>query len=58
MTDAVGLHFSRPDHQGTNDVATQIVEFIRLPRSTEASLNLRLKIEKIYKLRYLMPKGL
>jgi hypothetical protein len=58
--DAVGIHFSRKDHNGTNDLKIQVLEFIRLPPKSERGLTLRLKIEKawIHKLRCTAPHRL
>ena len=46
QTDAVELHFSQTDHNGTVDVMINVLDFIRLPSFTERALSLRLKIEK------------
>ena len=58
--DAVGLHFSKPDHRGTPDLKIQVLDFIHLPPHSERSLKLRLKIEKswIHRLRCTAPHGL
>ena len=60
QTDAVGLHFSQPDHHGLKDLSIQILEFIKLPPQSEKALYLRLTIEKswIHKLRCPAPRGL
>ena len=60
QTDAVGMHFSQPDHRGLKDLSIQILEFIRLPPQSEKALYLRLTIEKswIHKLRCPAPRGL
>ena len=59
-TDAVGLHFSRSDHNGTSDFSINILEFIPLPPHTDRSLDLRLRLEKnwIHTLRCPAPRGL
>ena len=46
QTDAVGLHFSQTDNNGTADVMINILEFICLHPFSERVLSLRLKIEK------------
>ena len=58
--DAVGLHFSRADHNGTNDLKLQILDFMHLPPQSERGKTLRLKIEKawIHRLRCTAPHGL
>jgi hypothetical protein len=58
--DGVGAHFSSQDHNGTNDLKIQVLEFIRLPPDSGNALNLRLKIEKkwIHLLRCPAPYGI
>ena len=58
--DGVSSHFSRPDHNGTQDMSIRVLDFIRLPPNSEKALSLRLKIEKtwIHKLRCIAPTGL
>ena len=58
--DAVGLHFSRPDHNGVQDLKICVLDFIHLPPQSERALKLRLKIEKawIHRLRCTAPHGL
>ena len=60
MTDAVGLHFSRLDHQGTKDVWINVLEFIKLLPQNDKALELRLRIDKfrIHKMRCHAPRGL
>ena len=59
QTDAVGLHFSQTDHNGTVDVMINVLDFIHLPPFTERALALRLKIEKhrIHQLHCAAPRG-
>ena len=59
-TDGVGHHFSRQDHNGTQDFQLHVLDFIRLPPNSEAALALRLKFEKtwIHKLRCPAPRGI
>jgi hypothetical protein len=58
--DAVGLHFSRPDHKGIKDIKIKVLEFMHLPPQSERGKILRLKIEKawIHRLRCTAPHGL
>jgi hypothetical protein len=58
--DAVGMHFSRNDHNGTQDMKIQVLEFMHLPPQSERGKTLRLKIEKawIHRLRCTAPHGL
>ena len=58
--DAIGLHFSRPDHKGVQDLKICVLDFIHLPPNSERALKLRLKIEKawIHRLRCTAPFGL
>ena len=60
QTDAVGLHFSQPNHKGTEDLKINVLEFIRLPPKSQVALNIRLKREKhrIHKLQCPAPIGL
>jgi hypothetical protein len=57
---AVGMHFSRSDHTGVQDMKIQILDFIKLPPKSVTANTLRLKIEKawIHKLRCTAPHGL
>ena len=48
VTDAVGLHFSQPDHNGIKDLTINVLEFIRLPPETQRSLEIRLRREKFW----------
>ena len=59
-TDAVGKHFSAPDHNGQDDLIISVLAFITLPPRSEASLKYRLKVEKdwIHRLRCPAPRGL
>ena len=59
-TDAIGLHFSSPDHKGINDISIHVLEFIRLPPHSDRALILRLQLEKnwIHLLRCPAPRGL
>ena len=58
--DAVGIHFSRSDHNGVHDLKIQVLEFMHLPPTSIRGKQLRLKIEKawIHKLRCTAPHGL
>jgi hypothetical protein len=58
--DAVGMHFSRNDHNGIQDMQIQVLEFMHLPPQSERGRVLRLKIEKawIHRLRCTAPHGL
>ena len=58
--DAVGTHFSAPDHNGQEDLIISVLAFISLPPKGEASLKYRLKVEKdwIQRLRCPAPRGL
>ena len=58
--DAIGLHFSRPDHKGTKDLKICVLDFIHMPPNSKRALKLRLKIEKawIHRLRCTAPHGL
>ena len=60
QTDGVGLHFSRADHHGFNDLQIQILEFINLPPDSACGKLFRLKMEKkwIHTLRTIAPRGL
>ena len=60
QNDAVGLHFSRPDHKCTRDITINVLDFIHLSPHTDRALSLRLQIEKswIHKLRCPAPRGL
>jgi transposase-like protein len=56
----LGLHFSKGDHNGLQDVEITVLEFIKkLPRSPEAS-KIRDRVEKrwIHLLRCPAPQGL
>jgi hypothetical protein len=57
---AVGLHFSRRDHNGTKDMEISVLEFIKKPpRSPEGAI-IRDRVEKkwIHLLRTPAPGGL
>jgi len=58
--DAVGTHFSAPDHSGIEDLIISVLAFITLPPQSEASLKYRLKVEKdwIHRMRCPAPRGL
>ena len=59
-TKAVGLHFSRRDHNGIEDIEISVLEFIKKPpRSPEAAI-IRDRVEKrwIHLLRCPAPQGL
>jgi hypothetical protein len=56
----VGIHFSKPGHNGIKDLKIQILEFIKLhPESNKAEI-IRLKEEKkwIHLLRCPVPNGM
>ena len=58
--DAVGTHFSAPDHSGKEDLIISVLAFITLPPQSQASLVYRLKVEKdwIHRMRCPAPEGL
>ena len=60
QNDAVGMHFSQPDHKGTKDFKIQVLEYISLPPQSMRSLAIRLRVEKkwIHTLRCPAPQGL
>lgn len=58
--DAVGTHFSAPDHNGTKDLIISVLAFITSPPQSLRALDHRLKVEKewIHRMRCPAPKGL
>jgi len=58
--DAVGLHFSADNHNGTEDLIISVLAFIKSTPLSQAALRYRLKVEKewIHKLRCPAPLGL
>ena len=58
--DAVGSHFSQPDHNGTKDLKIQVCDFVFSHPQSARSLEFRLKTEKmwIHRLRCPAPTGL
>ena len=58
--DAVGTHFSAPDHNGTKDLIISVLAFITSPPQSLRALDHRLKVEKewIHRMRCPAPRGL
>ena len=58
--DAVGTHFSAPNHNGIQDLIISVLAFITIPPMSKASLVYRLKVEKewIHRMRCPAPEGL
>jgi hypothetical protein len=56
----VGIHFSKPDHNGIKDLKIQILEFIKLHPESDKAQIIRLKEEKkwIHLLRCPAPNGM
>ena len=56
----VGKHFSQPSHNGLKDVEISVLEFIKKPPRSPASVVIRNRVEKrwTHLLRCLAPHGL
>ena len=58
--DPVAIHFSDPDHKGTDELIIHVLFFITLHPQSRKSLELRLQVEKkwIHKFRCPAPHGI
>ena len=57
---SVGKHFSQPSHNGIKDIQISVLEFIKKPPRSPASVIIRNRVEKrwTHLLRCLAPQGL
>ena len=58
--DAVGRHFSQPNHNGIDDLKLHIIDFIHAHPMSKLSLEIRLKVERNWqqRLQTIAPQGL